>query len=85
MTMFAGYSFEQYYQGVRRCWRFGRKEPVIVDHVRSDGEGEVLASRRRKSAQAEVMFNELVRHMQDGMNVARGGYGDKAEEVPSWL
>lgn len=85
MTVFAGYSFEQYYQGVRRCWRFGQRNPVVVDHVVSDGEGEVLAARQRKAAQADRMFAELVRHMRDGMSVDRGSYGTKREEVPSWL
>ena len=85
MTVFAGYSFEQYYQGVRRCWRFGQRNPVVVDHVVSDGETEVLAARKRKAAQADRMFAELVRHMRDGMHVDRGSYGSKKEEVPSWL
>jgi len=85
MTVFAGYSFEQYYQGVRRCHRFGQKNAVVVDHVASDGEEEVLASRVRKAQQADKMFAELVRHMRDGMEIGRGSYGDKAEEIPSWL
>ena len=85
MTVFAGYSFEQYYQGVRRCWRFGQKRPVIVDNIASDGETEVLASRQFKARQADKMFAELVRHMRDGMDIGRGSYGDKKEEVPSWL
>ena len=85
MTVFAGYSFEQYYQGVRRCWRFGQKRPVIVDNIASDGETEVLASRQFKARQADKMFAELVRHMRDGMNIDRGSYGDNKVEVPSWL
>jgi hypothetical protein len=85
MTVFAGYSFEQYYQGVRRCWRFGQKRPVIVDNIASDGETEVLASRQFKARQADKMFAELVRHMRDGMGIDRGSYGDKKVEVPSWL
>lgn len=85
MTVFAGYSFEQYYQGVRRCWRFGQRNPVVVDHVVSDGEGEVLASRQRKAAQADRMFAELVRHMRDGLHIDRGGYGSARVVVPSWL
>lgn len=85
MTVFAGYSFEQYYQGVRRCWRFGQKRNVIVDNIASDGEGEVLATRQRKAKQADKMFAELVRYMREGMNIDRGSYGDKKVEVPSWL
>lgn len=84
-TMFAGYSFEQSYQCIRRSWRFGQRRDVVVDHVLSDGETEVLATRRRKAAQAEVMFAELIAHMRDGMGVDRDSYGDKKETVPSWL
>lgn len=85
MTCFAGYSFEQYYQGVRRCHRFGQKRSVVVDHVVSDGETEVLATRKRKAAQAEVMFAELVAHMRDGLEIGRGSYGSKSVEVPTWM
>lgn len=85
MTVFAGYSYEQYYQGVRRCWRFGQTQSVVVDNVVSDGEGEVLASRKRKAEQASRMFDSLVTHMREGMAIERGRYGSKKEEVPSWL
>jgi hypothetical protein len=84
-TMFAGYSFEQYYQSVRRFWRFGQEQNVIVDHVISDGEGKVLETRKRKAEQANKMFTELVAHMRDGMTINRATYGTKKMEVPSWL
>lgn len=84
-TMFAGYSFEQSYQGIRRSWRFGQTRDVVIDTILSDGETEVLASRQRKTAQAEKMFAELVAHMRNGMAVDRGTYGTKSVEVPSWL
>jgi hypothetical protein len=32
-TFFPSHSYEQYYQGVRRCWRFGQERPVVVDIV----------------------------------------------------
>lgn len=84
-TTFAGYSFEQYYQGVRRFWRYGQTRPVVVDRVASDGETEVLAALTRKAAQSEQMFAELIRHMRDGMDLARDSYGTKGAVVPSWL
>lgn len=84
-TTFAGYSFEQYYQGIRRFWRYGQVRPVVVDRIASDGEVEVLATLTRKAAQSDRMFAELIRHMRDGMDLARDGYGSKGEVVPSWL
>ena len=63
----------------------GQTRPVTVDNVASDGEGEVLKSRKRKAEQAERMFDSLVEHMRNGMGIARGTYGNTKEEVPSWL
>ena len=42
MTMFPSHSYEQYYQGVRRCWRFGQTKPVHVDIVTTEGEQQVM-------------------------------------------
>ncbi len=85
MTTFAGYSFEQHYQSIRRCWRFGQTREVIVDSVISDGETEVLAQRQRKAAQSDKMFSEIVAHMRDGMAIDRSTYGSMKQEMPSWL
>lgn len=85
MTTFASHSFEQYYQSVRRFWRFGQEREVIVDHVVSEGEHGVLANLKRKAAAADVMFDSLVRHMRDGLHIERSRGYAKVEEVPSWL
>ena len=45
-------SFEQYYQAVRRCYRFGQKRPVDVHIVTAETEGAVKANIQRKQAQA---------------------------------
>jgi len=86
MTTFSGHSFEQYYQSIRRLWRFGQTREVTVDLVLSDGEMRVSANLRRKAAQSEKMFAEITRHMQDELNIARDDTKyDTAEEVPAWL
>jgi len=85
MTAFAGHSFEQYYQSVRRFWRFGQSSEVVVDHVISEGEGRVLANLRRKAEQAETMFSEMTSHIQDELAIARDRRFNIKEEVPSWL
>lgn len=84
ITFFPSHSFEQYYQGVRRCWRFGQKNPVRVDVVTSEGEVEVVKNLQRKAQAADKMFSRLVHHMNDAMRVTidRINY---AMEVPSWL
>lgn len=85
MTAFASHSFEQYYQSIRRCWRFGQTRPVVVDHVMSDGEGRVLHNLARKAEQAERMFSELLRHMTGALEIDRGRNFTTEAEVPSWL
>lgn len=62
---FAGLSdsYEQYYQAVRRCWRFGQTHPVRVVIVASNREQAVLENVRRKEAQAQAMFADIVEAM----------------------
>jgi hypothetical protein len=85
MTTFTGHSFEQYYQSVRRFWRFGQANAVTVDHVLSDGESRVVANLQRKAEQADRLFAELTQHIQDELQIARGRVFTKEEEIPSWL
>jgi hypothetical protein len=69
MTTFPSHSYEQYYQGVRRCWRYGQQHPVTVDIISTAGEADVMGSLRRKSAQADRMFAEMVAHMNQELHV----------------
>lgn len=57
-------SWEQYYQAIRRCWRFGQTRPVQCHVIASVAEGAVVANIERKERQAEEMATEMVRHMQ---------------------
>jgi hypothetical protein len=84
-TYFPSHSFEQWYQGVRRCWRFGQTRPVVVDVVTTDGAAGVLANMRRKAEQADRMFSELVANMNDALRLEAGAFGDSNTEVPGWL
>jgi hypothetical protein len=84
MVTFSGHSFEQYYQSVRRFWRFGQKERVVVDHVISNGEQRVLHNLRRKSEQADKMFAQIVEHMREEVAVVRDRSFDVTMRAPSW-
>lgn len=55
-------SFEQYFQAVRRCWRFGQKNEVHVHIITSEAEGSVLKNIKRKEADAEKMIASMVEH-----------------------
>jgi hypothetical protein len=56
-------SWEQYYQAVRRCWRFGQTEPVTVHVITADTEGAVVANIKRKDADAARLSENMVEHM----------------------
>jgi hypothetical protein len=84
-TFFPSHSFEQYYQGVRRCWRFGQKRSVVVDVVTSDGERDVMGNLQRKAKQSEEMFAAVVQHMQGALRVSVSRNHNNRTEVPSWL
>ena len=85
VVTFASHSYEQYYQSIRRCWRFGQTRPVDLDVVATEGEIRVLANMRRKAQKADAMFSHLVRHMADATTIERDNSYTKTPEVPSWL
>jgi len=85
ITFFPSHSYEQYYQGVRRCWRFGQKKPVHVDIVSTEGERYVMANLQRKSDDADRMFSELVSEMNDAQEIKISSNFDTKEETPAWL
>ncbi len=85
MTTFGGHSFEQYYQSVRRFWRFGQPNAVTVDHVLSDGETRVLANLQRKAEQADKMFAEMAGNIRQELAIAARKVSSDDVEVPSWL
>ena len=58
-------SYEQYYQAVRRCWRFGQDKPVNVFIIISKNEGCVKANIERKELESEHMKNEMVKYTKD--------------------
>lgn len=85
ITYFPSHSFEQYYQAVRRCWRFGQTRPVTVDIVHTEGESRILENLQRKAGQAETMFGNLVAEMNNAMSVRIDRTMGKTLEIPSWL
>ena len=53
-------SYEQYYQAVRRCWRFGQEQPVDVYIVISAREGAVKENIARKEADSIKMRRAMI-------------------------
>ncbi len=58
-TYFPTFSFEQYYQSIRRFWRFGQTNEVIVDLIYSDGQKRVLDSLIAKAEKSNQLFSKL--------------------------
>lgn len=85
VVIFPSHSFEQYYQAVRRCWRFGQQRPVTVDVVLAEGEQRVFRNLAHKASAADRMFTRLVDYMREGQGIARDQAFTRPEEVPSWL
>lgn len=87
------YSFESYYQAVRRCWRFGQSRAVDAHIITSDIEGSVLATIKRKQSQAiEVAEQMSVYTREHVQREVRGAIREtntynpmKTMTLPSWL
>lgn len=56
---FPTFSYEQFYQSIRRFWRFGQTNEVTVDLVFSDGQKRVLDSLMLKTKKANELFDKL--------------------------
>lgn len=84
-VVFPSHSFEQWYQLVRRFWRFGQKRDVIVDVVTSEGQTNMLANLRRKETQAESMFAQLVSLMNEELRIKPANPFTKKETLPDWI
>lgn len=58
-------SFEQYYQALRRCWRFGQEHEVNVYIVISAKEGCVKENIERKESDFVNMQTEMIKHTKE--------------------
>lgn len=84
-------SYEQFYQAVRRCWRFGQTKTVHAYIVTADIEGAVVSNIKRKEKDAERMANEMVENMHSlnelnikGTQRMTTEYKTKKDEGKNW-
>jgi len=88
MSFFPSHSWEQWYQAIRRCWRFGQENPVTVNIVTSEAESAVLANMKRKERQADELYDGIIREMgefQAGDNYRGDMDTREVLEIPAWL
>jgi len=62
-VFFPTWSYEQYYQAIRRFWRFGQKNDVTIDMVISDGQTRVLEALEQKTAKAIELHKNLTENV----------------------
>ena len=82
------FSYEQYYQAVRRFWRFGQRRPVDVHIALANTEAVVLHTVQRKARAHESMKGAMARAMSTAMQVAdtKINYRPTAvARLPHWL
>jgi hypothetical protein len=87
------HSFEQWYQAIRRTWRFGQTRPVDCHVVVSDADGAVVANLRRKQADADAMATALIENTAETVRAAFGATSrtvtdyspTKRMRIPTWI
>lgn len=81
------YSYESFYQAIRREWRFGQKHPVHVDVIISDAELPIWRTIERKARQHDTMKRAMVESIMGGQGTAtKLNYEPKAAAIlPEWL
>lgn len=67
-TFFPTWSYEQYYQSVRRFWRFGQKKEVTIDLVISDGQTRVIKALKQKMQKSIELYKNLTNQVNTEYN-----------------
>lgn len=84
-TFFPSHSFEQYYQSIRRCWRFGQQKSVKIDMVSSEGERGILANLSRKAEASSRMFEQLCELINNELRIIKQNKHTQKQTNPVWL
>lgn len=91
-TWFAGYSFEKFYQAIRRLYRFGQKRQVDCHVVMSEAEQSIAETVKRKQREHAEMFSEMAREMRAGsiericgVRKLQTYQPTESPKVPAWL
>jgi len=85
VSFFPSHSHEQFYQAIRRCYRFQQERDVVCNIVTSEAERNVLSNMIRKERQAADMYAGIVREMGKVLKGSNGDYQLREMEMPAWL
>lgn len=83
-VFFPTWSYEQYYQAIRRFWRFGQKRDVTIDIVASDGQERVLEALEQKTQKAIQLHQNLVNAVNAEFNDVRREFKNEAK-LPKFI
>ena len=83
-VFFPTYSYEQYYQAIRRFWRFGQNKDVTIDMVISDGQERVLEAIQQKTEKAKQLHTQLTLNVNSVFNNKVKDF-DKTITKPNFL
>jgi SNF2 family DNA or RNA helicase len=81
----ASHSYEQTYQAIRRCWRFGQSQSVKVDIIHTEGERRIIENLSQKNDKAAEMFTNLVREMNNSINIQSKVTTPTKARIPEWM
>lgn len=84
-VFFPTWSYEQYYQSIRRFWRFGQAKTVIADLVISDGQKRVIDALELKIDKAIEMFSILTKNVNEQYKQKNQKYFDKTIQLPKFI
>jgi hypothetical protein len=83
-VFFPTFSYEQYYQAIRRFWRFGQKNKVTCDLVYSDGQKRVLDSLIAKANKSDSLFSKLNTNLHKDFSIKENNF-NKQIQKPEFL
>lgn len=82
-VFFPTWSYEQYYQAIRRFWRFGQTNDVVCDMVISDGQTRVLEALQQKTEKAIQLHKKLTENVNRSFTHNTKEF-NKQITLPSW-
>tara|TARA_R110002020_G_scaffold403584_1_gene613714 strand:- start:687 stop:2051 length:1365 start_codon:yes stop_codon:yes gene_type:complete len=83
-VFFPTWSYEQYYQAIRRFWRFGQKNDVTIDLVISDGQERVVKTLQHKTKKAKELHENLLKNVNSSFEYKIKEF-NKDIELPKFL
>ena len=83
-TYFPTFSYEKYYQAIRRFWRFGQKNEVEVHRIISDGQTRVTEAITQKTEKASQLYTSLIENVNSSFELEVKPF-DKQIKLPKFL